>query len=298
MKKNQRHCAFLTVLLILSVILSLPTASAEELKTDGRIPWDEDIMPYPPHKEAYLPDNTGYHDSTLDIRIETMRKDETNIMIVRVKVADPTQLRCTTSNGKLTSRSKAPVAAMAKRVGAVLAINGDYYSYHTDGLVIRNGSHFREKPNSGRDTLIIDDKGDFTILAPTTQEGYETFEGVIIHAFCFGPGLVINGEPLSDLSTVKLDVGKSKKTQRIAIGQDGPLSYIIAATEGPENSGSVGFDLLQMAALCKELGCVNAYNLDGGSSSTIVLNNEKINALSSKKIRPVGDCIFFATLEP
>lgn len=43
---------------------------------------------------------------------------------------------------------------------------------------------------------------------------------------------------------------------------------------------------------------MNAYNLDGGSSSTIVLNNKKINALSSGKTRSVSDIIYFGTLQP
>ena len=51
-----------------------------------------------------------------------------------------------------------------------------------------------------------------------------------------------------------------------------------------------------MANLCVKLGLDNAYNLDGGSSSTIALNNQKINSPSSHKNRMVGDCIWFATL--
>lgn len=53
-----------------------------------------------------------------------------------------------------------------------------------------------------------------------------------------------------------------------------------------------------MAQLCVAYGLDNAYNLDGGSSSTISLNNEKINSPSSHKNRMVGDCIWFATLVP
>lgn len=51
-----------------------------------------------------------------------------------------------------------------------------------------------------------------------------------------------------------------------------------------------------MANLCVQFGLNNAYNLDGGSSSTIALNNQKINSPSSHKNRMVGDCIWFATL--
>jgi exopolysaccharide biosynthesis protein len=53
-----------------------------------------------------------------------------------------------------------------------------------------------------------------------------------------------------------------------------------------------------MAELCAELGCINAYNLDGASSSSVVLHYEMINALSTHKVHPVGDCIWFATLVP
>ena len=164
--------------------------------------------------------------------------------------------------------------------------------------MVRNTERIRFNPIAGRETLIIDDKGDFTIIRPTTKEAFENFEGTVVHAFCFGPGLVVDGEAITDLSKVTMDNGKGKKTQRIAIGQTGPLSYLILTCEGPENPGSVGFDLLQMAALCKELGCINAYNLDGGSSSTVAMRGEKINAVSSNKVRSVSDIIFFATLVP
>ena len=34
------------------------------------------------------------------------------------------------------------------------------------------------------------------------------------------------------------------------------------------------------------------------STSSVVLNYRKINALSTHRVRPVGDCIWFATLVP
>ena len=70
----------------------------------------------------------------------------------------------------------------------MLTINGDYFNYHNQGIVVRNGEQLRFRPTKNRDTLIIDDKGDFTILPSTTAADYEAFEGNVIHAFCFGPG--------------------------------------------------------------------------------------------------------------
>ena len=286
---------FASLLLALALCTALPCARAEETFTP--IPWDAEVMPYAPHEDGYLPDNAGYHDDSLDIRIETFRRDDTTVMAVYVTIADPSQLR-TGIAGSWISKRTAPVSKTLEKYGGVLGINGDYYTYHSQGIVVRNTQQVRMVPVKGRDTLIIDENGDFTILSPTTKEAFDAFEGQVVHAFCFGPGLVVDGQELTDLDQVSMDNGKGKKTQRIALGQTGPLSYLILACEGPENPGSVGFDLLQMAALCKELGCINAYNLDGGSSSTIAMQGEKINSVSSNKIRYVSDIIVFATLDP
>ncbi len=280
--------------LLFALLMLTSSALAEDFTP---IPWDAEVMPYAPHEECYLPDHTGYHDDSLDIRIETFRRDDTNVMAVYVTVADASQIR-TGIAGNWKTKKTAPVSKTLAKYGGVLGINGDYYTYHSQGIVVRNTERIRFNPVAGRETLIIDDKGDFTIIRPTTKEAFESFEGAVVHAFCFGPGLVVDGEAITDLSKVTMDNGKGKKTQRIAIGQTGPLSYLILTCEGPENPGSVGFDLLQMAALCKEMGCINAYNLDGGSSSTVAMQGEKINAVSSNKVRSVSDIIFFATLVP
>ena len=98
-------------------------------------------------------------------------------------------------------------------------------------------------------------------------------------------------------TTKKLNVGLEKETQRMGIGQVGPLEYICVATEGPEQKGSDGLTIPEFAQLMKDLGAIQAYNLDGGSSSAMMLGGEKINARSSKKMRPICDILYFSTLE-
>lgn len=289
-----KKCLIALMLALLCLALT-SFATAESGFTP--VPWDVKTMPQGPHKSGYLPDNAGYHDDSIDVRIETFRRDDTTVMAVYVTIADPSQLRTATAANKYPSKATAPVTAMLKKANGVIGINGDYFAYHSQGIVVRNGRQLRNKPNKGRDTLIIDQDANFTILQGTTKEMFEAFEGEVIQAFCFGPGLVVDGVPLTDLDTVTMDCGKGRKTQRIVIGQIAPLQYVLITCEGPENEGSVGFDLLQMAQLCKELGCVNAYNLDGGSSCTVALNGKKINAISSRKVRYVSDIIYFATLD-
>ena len=104
----------------------------------------------------------------------------------------------------------------------------------------------------------------------------------------------VYGETIT--TTKEMTVGLYKPTQRMGIAQLGPLSYLCIATEGPENKGSVGLTIAQFAQLMKDRGAIMAYNLDGGSSSAMMFNDQKINALSTNKTRPICDILYFATL--
>jgi len=116
----------------------------------------------------------------------------------------------------------------------------------------------------------------------------------VVNSFSFGPALIVDGQPMDVVENKQ--VASGKPTQRMVIAQTGPLAYLCVATEGPENANSVGLTLEETVELMAGLGCQNAYNLDGGSSSTMVLNGKKINALSTHKVRSIWDILYFATL--
>lgn len=274
-------------LLLMLLILSVPAAHAL-----APLPVDDSCGPEA-KAENYLPDFAGYEDESLSVRIETMRQHDTTIMIARVKVADPSQIR-TAMAARYGSTGTVFPTKLAERFNAVFAINGDFFNYHSEGYLVRQGKRYRDKTNAKFDVLIIDDQGDFHIIVDPTEEAVHGFEGTIVNSFNFGPALVVDGEIIE--TTKELNVGLEKATQRMGVGQIGPLEYICVATEGPENEDSVGLTIPQFAQLMKDLGAVQAYNLDGGSSSAMVLGGEKINALSSRKLRPICDILYFATL--
>lgn len=254
--------------------------TADTTTTFEPLPWLDEtgkrpaIAPYLPNPENYLPDQGGYHDESLDIRLET----------------------------SYWTQDIERVDAPGKDTTTVLAINGDYFIYHSEGIVYRNTARLRELPRDYRDTMIIDTEGEMHIIQATTREKWNEYlenGGTVAHTFCFGPGLVIDGVVRDEFDR-RLDNGPKTLAQRMIFGQINPMEFVIVCTEGPESRDpkSVGFDLWGAAKLAAAFGMKNAYNLDGGSSCTVILNNEKINSPSNPKRREVGDCIYFATLVP
>ena len=105
--------------------------------------------------------------------------------------------------------------------------------------------------------------------------------------FCFGPGLISDGEIIVD---AKSEVGGHKESNpRTAIACIKPGHYLMVVSDG-RTEESAGLSLLQMAEFLKKYNVSDAYNLDGGGSSTMVFNGKVVNKPTSdgEKIRERG----------
>ena len=82
---------------------------------------------------------------------------------------------------------------------------------------------------------------------------------------------------------------------RTAIGYLGNNHYVFVVSDG-RTSESAGLSLYELATFMKELGVVDAYNLDGGGSSTMVFKGEIINNPTtnghSNQERSVSDIVY------
>lgn len=307
------------LLLLLALLMALPCAFAEEPTYAPIENWltnknQPAPAPYAPDPDCYLPDNGGYVDESLSItisidywtedivQVDAPGENITIVQAIRVKLTDASQFR-TALAANYPSKQTAYVETIAKRNNAVLAINGDFFNYHDSGISYRNGRKMRFNANNLRELLIIDEAGDFHYLQPTSQKAWDAYinaGGTVLHTYWFGPNLINeDGTPVTTFTNNENN-GPWMKTQRMVIGQTGPLEYLILCCEGPESTNykGQGFTLEEMAKLCAAYGMTNAYNLDGGSSTSLVLNGVKINSTSNPKRREVGDCIYFATLVP
>ncbi|MDD6039722.1 MAG: phosphodiester glycosidase family protein [Clostridia bacterium] len=242
---------------------------------------------YPASKAHFSEDGLHYHDDSLDVQLHKISVYDTTATVAFVQIAHPDQLR-TQQAKPYPSKTTARIDTIAKPVHSVFAVNADWFTYHSDGIVYRNGQLLRNRDMPQDDGLAIDINGDFHIVSPMTQAEYAKLAVPIAHSFAFGPTLVQNGQ-------VQEIVGRRVTyRQRMALGQVDTLSYVFVAVEGTNEEDSGGVSMPQLAQLMADLGAHTAYNLDGGQSASMLMGNTKVNG-EPKTMRAIGDIIYFTT---
>jgi len=116
-----------------------------------------------------------------------------------------------------------------------------------------------------------------------------------------GTAVLTDGEAPGDVNTAASVMGTNHP--RTAIGRKADGSIVLSVVDGRiDDSVSRGVYGDELAAIMKHAGCVEAYNLDGGGSSTLaVRENGKFvikNVLSERYERPVTNCLLVVTREP
>ena len=284
-----------------------------------------EIVPIPVDKvvmdevnEAYYKGDYEYEDPSLHVTIEEGIFHDTAYLVARIKIADPTQLRSyvTGTNSNQIYNGAQYATELADRVNAVLAISGDVTNLDKKRSGTKNGKHITRNyvtyvananPDSktglgALDILIIDDKGDLTIIPRCTEADIDAFEGNIVSTYSFGPAVVLNGEQMTDFSYRATAYGAKKKAQRICFGQTGPLEYVAVYSAGPDQKRTTdgkkckGLTMDEFSELVYSQGdVIQAYNLDGGTSTWMVFHGERMNAFGNRSKNAIADIIYFAS---
>ena len=247
---------------------------------------------------AEEPDHS-YIDDHIAIRIARYEEsDPVRLLyfIADVQITSPESLVCGLSGDRWNGVNE-KTSDMARRHGALLAINADDYRTHGAGIIIRNGTIYRSK-GSTRHMLTIDGNGDFGVSPhQRTESSYDLARRMladgIVHVLEFGPILVENGEKTVLKDAFKLvPLSPERREPRTAIAQLGPLHYALVVAEG-RTPRSVGMSVPRMQRIFLDLGVQTAFNLDGGGSTTLYFNGEVLNRTASNIERQVSDCIMF-----
>lgn len=317
MKKSTRILLYtLTALMLLALPFLIPSGSMLSDYQDQWMEWSwdlEGLLPaayaeeaaslpidftpgMTPNPDAYTEE--GYQDDSITVALETVEDEGVVWRIARVNIADASQLRTGIAGSKVTSSKTSLVSSMAQKYNAVIAISGDYFANDPakTSFEYRMGQKIRNKSNKKKDILIIDENGDFHTFVKSDPDKMAAFNGsdhTIVNAFTFGPALVSEGNLLT--CDTEYGYNPNGKEPRMAIGQTGPLSYVLVLAEG-RNKDSEGVNHQELADFMFDLGCIEAFNLDGGNTATMVFNGGYYQTgRSSTNERAQSDCIYFAT---
>lgn len=233
----------------------------------------------------------SYTDGNISITITQRYEYDTQIYMVDVVLSDSAQLQTALAENTYGRNIKETTSEMAEDSGAILAINGDYYGFRSSGYVIRNGVLYRDT-SSGGEALAVFSDGSFQIIEEDAVSARELLEAGALQVLSFGPALVEEGAVTVEQNT-EVDQARNSNP-RTAIGMISPLHYVIIVSDGRTDE-SEGLSLYELAGLFVEEGCVTAYNLDGGGSSTLWFNGEVINNPTDGKSdgeRRVSDIVF------
>ena len=238
-----------------------------------------------------------YQDDTRAITINEVKQDDLIYFVVDVQLASVadfhTALSSDQANGDLEC-----VSTMANRNGAVLAINGDDYGVHTFGTIIRNGTLVRAR-NTTRNLLAVDRAGNMSVMVDRANENPDEMSQQMVadgvwQTFEFGPELVRDGQAVEFSKAFDvISTNPSRKEPRTAIGQIGPLHYIIMVVDGRQEGYSDGMTLQDLQQLFVQYGAQTAMNLDGGGSSELWFQGQICNQPCGGEERYVSDILYF-----
>ena len=303
------------ILLVVCILTVLPGLCLGEIL---QLPID--FSPGMRPVDVYEQGKASYDDPSIHVERKWGKNNQfgCTVYTMDITIANATQLRTESCNGGengFNSRNEsATVPQMAKRVNAVVAMDGDSFAKR-DGhdFVLRQGVLFRESKETWHDLLLIDEDGDFHVIlagnrdtkeegkpqssfpsTPLTTDMLTQADGKrIINGFEFGPCIILNGELVEADARSIVHPHKSQSwnpAQRICLCQIGPLQYRIVAV------AKFGLSVQDFARLVYGMGDVQtAYMFDGGEATQIAFLGTKINNTDAKNIRRVSDIIYFAS---
>ena len=237
--------------------------------------------------EKVFREREHYSDSDIYIDITTHRDNAntTTYYVADIRIKTLGYFKTALAKDTYGMHIKERTSDICKRKKGILAINGDTYGEQEGGYVVRNGVSLRDTKNLNRmrgttskaEDLIIRGDGTFAVI----DERDTSFEEVTAQnpwqVFSFGPALVKDHE-VSVSENEEVGVALSgNRNQRCAIGIISPCHYCFVVSDG-RNSESSGISLFTLGSIMKDLHCETAYNLDGGGSATMYLDDGTGNA--------------------
>lgn len=204
--------------------------------------------------------------------------------MAKIKLHDPSAIKLVLSHDKVGDKGEKTSQA-AKRTGAILAINGGGFATQNGllypmGITVVDG---KIKTFSSIDLSFIgfNDKGRLVGGAVTSKEQVKDLN--VQQGATFVPTLLQDGTKVAIPNKYK-----NQKQPRTLIGHFSNGDILMIVIDGREYGYSTGITLEDAQDKLLEFNVLDAYNLDGGGSSTFYYNGKVLNKPSDGKERPLA----------
>ena len=207
-----------------------------------------------------------------------------------VAIYDPSRVQ-TVVTAKLGTSGQY-LTKMAENNDALIAINGggfDDPNFNSTGgsplgITVSKGKYITSKSYAGSGGVIGFDEENRLIIGKMTVA--QAKKAGIRDCVTFGPFLIVDGEPSKVLGN-----GGWGTAPRTVIGQrkDGIVLFLVIDGRTATKPGADMDDLIE---IMQNYGAYNAANLDGGTSSVLVVDNtivnDPIDSTGAHKTRPIA----------
>ena len=285
------------------------------------------VMPAPAGKNAPELDADGFCDSdepyfyadrkagewtyiSRDIRVEVRQRVDKSVphkwLEAAIRFREPAWFgsmlsECSPEKPTKSGLQPAKPLTIAEKHEAVFAISDDFFGYRLwnnerPGVIIRDGKIWSEKTRAGNakvwpplDLIALFADGSMKTFESDAHTAQEYLDMGVVSTWAFGPILVENSRISEDLKRWRT----TDRAPRMAIGitADGTILAIDALGRRKD---AVGVTTPWLAEKMLQLGAIEALNLDGGNTTSMIFMGDIINRpedVNKKDVRTVSGLI-------
>ncbi len=221
----------------------------------------------------------GYNVTTIyeEDGMDVLQFNEKNYVARLIRGKDPSRVKLELCKNFMVNGSYGEkLPDMCARLGATAGINaggfvdvggvgsGNFPTY----LCVNNGEILYADPNQSTYNVIGFNEDNVLVLGNFTKQ--QIIDNKIRDAVSFKPFLIVNGKRAGFYGI------SGGEDPRAAIGQTADGTVLLLTIDGRQ-AGMIGGNMRTVTDIMWEYGAVTAANLDGGSSTTMVINDQLVN---------------------
>ena len=214
----------------------------------------------------------NYQSENVSVTISSGRAEGSDYFLADIYVQDITCFVTAFSGGRFRGKTESVLAMFDATPGAIVGMNGDFYSHTLYGPVVRNGETFLDRVNQECDIAVLLSTGELITYPNSTLKKSEFASMNAYQTWVFGPALLDeNGR-----AKTRFRSRVQPPNPRSVLGYYEPGHYAFLTVDG-RSGESDGMTMKQLSAFCESLGFASAYNMDGGQSSVLVARAGAVN---------------------